>query len=297
MVDICLFARPDLSPDGDFDAFLHIAAMADASGLHSLCFGEHLVMGADTSRYPYGPWNHPQDLAWMDPLISLAAVAATTEQIRLSTAVLLAPLRSGLVLAKEVATLDVISRGRVELGVGSGWQSEEYAGVGLQWTARRRRFDEVIEICRAAWGQQPFSISVEGERLDGLRAMPVPVQSRVPLLYGIKATPANAARIARLGDGWTPVGVGPEQVREGVVTLRAAFEEAGRDPNSLNARIALNPVLDPSGRIDVKRTFEPAEAYLEAGATSFVVGYNHRLSSLDEASDLIAGYAAAGAAL
>ncbi|MCM3925893.1 LLM class flavin-dependent oxidoreductase, partial [Frankia sp. AiPs1] len=255
-MDLCLFARPGLAPGGDFDAFLTMARHADAAGLHSLCFGEHLVMAPDTSRYPYGPWGHPPDTAWPDPLMSLAAVAAVTERIRLSTAVLLAPLRAGLVLAKEVATLDVISHGRVELGVGTGWQPEEYAGVGLAWAERRRRFDEVIETCRLAWGEQPFSLpldaargdadgphaargdadgpdaargdgahgdAVRGDadglgagRLEGLTARPGPVQRRIPLYYGVAATAANARRIARLGDGWTPVGVGPEQVRAGV---------------------------------------------------------------------------------
>ncbi|HVW45141.1 MAG TPA: TIGR03619 family F420-dependent LLM class oxidoreductase [Amycolatopsis sp.] len=296
-MDLCLFARPDLAPGGDFAAFLEIARLAEAAGLHSLCFGEHVVMAEDTSRYPYGPWGHSPGTPWPDPLVSLAAVAAATERVRLSTAVLLASLRAGLVLAKEVATLDVISSGRVELGLGTGWQSEEYAGVGLTWSGRRRRLDEVVEICRAAWGPQPFSIVVAGQRLDGLRALPTPVQSRVPLLYGVRMTPANARRIARLGDGWTPVGVGPDDVRDGVALLRTAYAEAGRDDSALVVRIPLPPVLDAFGRVDAKRTFEPAEAYAAAGATSFAVGFNHRLGSLDEAAELIDGYAAAGAAL
>lgn len=296
-MDLCLFARPDLAPGGDFGAFLEIAHLADDAGLHSLCFGEHVVMAEDTSRYPYGPWGHSPGTPWPDPLVSLAAVAAVTEHVRLSTAVLLAPLRAGLVLAKEVATLDVISSGRVELGLGTGWQSEEYTGVGLAWADRRRRFDDVVEICRAAWGPQPFSVVVEGQRLEGLRALPVPVQPRVPLLYGLKVSSANARRIARLGDGWTPVGVGPDEVREGVALLRAAYAEAGRDPSTLVVRVPLPPVLDEFGRADVKRTFEPAESYVAAGATRLAVGFNHRLGSLDEAAELIDGYAAAGAAL
>ncbi|WP_261556464.1 TIGR03619 family F420-dependent LLM class oxidoreductase [Frankia tisae] len=301
-MDLCLFARPDLAPGGDFDAFLAMARQADAAGLHSLCFGEHLVMAPDTSRYPYGPWGHPPDTAWPDPLLSLAAVAAVTERIRLSTAVLLAPLRAGLVLAKEVATLDVISRGRVELGVGTGWQSEEYTGVGLVWAERRRRFDEVIETCRVVWGEQPFSLPLDTGRLDtgrleGLTARPVPVQPRIPLYYGVAATAANTRRIARLGDGWTPVGVGPEQVRAGVAALRSAYADAGRDPATLVVRVPLPPVPDAGGGVDVARTVAAAEPYLEAGATMAVAGPNHRLRSAAEAGDLIEGLAAAAKAL
>ncbi len=316
-MDLCLFARPGLAPGGDFDAFLAMARQADAAGLHSLCFGEHLVMAPDTSRYPYGPWGHPPDTAWPDPLLSLAAVAAVTERIRLSTAVLLAPLRAGLVLAKEVATLDVISRGRVELGVGTGWQPEEYAGVGLAWAQRRHRFDEVIETCRLAWGEQPFSLPLAAARgdaagrdaargddagpgagrLEGLIARPVPVQGRIPLYYGVAATAANVRRIARLGDGWTPVGVTPEQVRAGVAALRSAYADAGRDPATLVVRVPLPPVPDAAGGIDAARTVAAAEPYLEAGATMAVAGPNHRLRSAAEAGELIEGLAAAAKAL
>ncbi|WP_157734540.1 MULTISPECIES: TIGR03619 family F420-dependent LLM class oxidoreductase [Frankia] len=311
-MDLCLFARPGLAPDGEFDAFLAMARQADVAGLHSLCFGEHLVIAPDTSRYPYGPWGHPPDTAWPDPLLSLAAVAAVTERIRLSTAVLLAPLRPGLVLAKEVATLDVISHGRVELGVGTGWQSEEYAGVGLAWDERRRRFDEVIETCRLAWGEQPFSLPLDAGRLDaaggdavgrgtgrldGLTARPVPVQRRIPLYYGVAATAANVRRIARLGDGWTPVGVTAEQVRAGVTALRSAYADAGRDPATLVVRVPLPPVPDAAGGIDAARTVAAAEPYLEAGATMAVAGPNHRLRSAAEAGELIEGLAAAAKAL
>jgi alkanesulfonate monooxygenase SsuD/methylene tetrahydromethanopterin reductase-like flavin-dependent oxidoreductase (luciferase family) len=117
------------------------------------------------------------------------------------------------------------------------------------------------------------------------------------LYYGVKASPANAKRIARLGDGWTPVGVSIEQIREGVALLCDEFENAGRDSASLVARIPLPPVLDDLGRVDVKRTFEAADAYVDAGATMFVVGFNHRLSSLDEADEMICSFAAAAAEL
>jgi probable F420-dependent oxidoreductase len=288
-----LFARPNLAPDGAFPEFLEIARLADAAGLHSICLGEHLVMAEDTSRYPYGPWGHAPDTAWHDPLTVLAAVAASTTRLRLSTAILLAPLRPGLELAKSVATLDVISGGRVELGLGTGWQSEEYTGVGLRWAERHRRLDEVVAICRAAWGTQPFSVAVDGEQLDGLTAYPRPVQERIPLLYGVKASRDNVARMAKYGDGWTPVALGPDAVREGVAGLTAAYEKAGRDPSTLIVRIALPPAVDDAGRVDPERTFAPADAYLEAGATMFVVGFNHRLTSRDEAADLVEGYAAA----
>ena len=296
-MDLCLFARPHLTPGGDVAGFLEVARMADRAGIHSICFGEHLIIGTDTTRYPYGPWVHDPATPWMDPLMTMASVASVTERLRLSTGIVLAPLRPGLVLAKEVATLDVLSGGRVELGLGTGWQAEEYLGVGLRWEDRQRRFDEVIETCRTAWGDQPFSLTTAEAGLHDLVALPRPVQDRVPLLYGVRVTPANARRIARLGDGWTPVAVSPQQVAEGVGMLRAEYENAGRDPHTLIVRVGLPPVVMADGSLDIAAGFAPAAAYVAAGANVLVVGFNHRLASFDQAAELLDGVLAAAAEL
>ena len=183
---------------------------------------------------------------------------------------LLAALRPGLVTAKEVATLDVISAGRVELGIGTGWRPVKYRGVGAAWETRRRRFDEVIEICPAAWGEQPFSITVDGARPRQAGRAPVPVQARFPIYDGVKITTATAG-VARLVDGWTPVGVSAGQVRDGVDELRRAYEEAGRDPAALVVRVSLPPMLDDEGRVDTDRSFALARPYVDAGATMFLL--------------------------
>ena len=292
-MNFCLFARPYLAPGGDPAAFLQIAGLADRAGIHSICFGEHLLITPHTSAYPYGPWGHTPETEWMDPLITLSAVAAVTQRIRLSTAVLLAPLRPGVVLAKEVATLDAISGGRVELGIGTGWQTAEYRAVDLAWERRQDRFDDVIETCRRVWGSQPFRLDLGDGTLEDLTALPRPVQDRIPLYYGVKASAANARRIARWGDGWTPVGVGPDQVADGVALIRAEFERHGREPSSLVVRVGLPPATDGQGRVDVAKTFETADAFVEAGATMLVAGFNYRLNSMGEAEDLVGAYAQA----
>jgi alkanesulfonate monooxygenase SsuD/methylene tetrahydromethanopterin reductase-like flavin-dependent oxidoreductase (luciferase family) len=200
---------------------------------------------------------------------------------------LLASLRSGLELAKSIATMDVISGGRVELGLGTGWQTEEYTALGLKWEDRFRRLDQAIEVCRAAWGPQPFEITVDGAHLENLIALPVPVQERIPLLYGVKATPKNASRMARLGDGWTPVGLGPEDLRAGIDLIKAEFEKEGRDPSSAIIRVGLPLVHDDRGRVDMAKVFEPAESLMDLGANQLAISFNHRLESLDEAAELI----------
>lgn len=292
--DICLFARPYLAPRGEFDAFLEVAQIADRAGIRSIAFGEHLVMAEATDRYPFGRWIHPIDSAWHDPLISLSAVAAVTDRLRLSTGVLIAPLRAALVLAKQVATLDVVSHGRVELGIGTGWQDEEYRGVGLAWADRQRRFDEVIRTCRLAWGAQPFAIAGDGATLGPLRAYPRPVQERIPVLYGVQANPSNARRIAELGDGWTPVAVTTEDVARGVGLLRTEFERIGRDPATLRVRVALPPApLREPGAVEAM--FAHAPELVEVGVTELVVGFNDRLDSVSQARELIEAVAVAAA--
>jgi probable F420-dependent oxidoreductase len=296
-MDISLFARPNLAPSGDITAYLEIAKLADRAGLHSISFGEHIVVGEDTSRYPYGPWMHNPRTEWFDPLITLSAVAAVTTRLRLSTGILLAPLRGGLELAKAIATIDVVSAGRIEVGLGTGWQQEEYLALGLRWEDRFHRFDQAVESCRAAWGPQPFDLQIDGTRLENLVALPLPIQQRIPLLYGVRATAANARRIARLGDGWMPVWLGIDDLRAGIELIKDEFEKAGRDPASALFRVGLPLAMNDRGTLDVPQVFEPAESYIDLGINQLTVGFNHRLESLSEAEDMIESIAQAGAKL
>ena len=132
--------------DGDMTKTIDVVKRADDLGFYQMVMTDHVVMGNRTDRYPYGEFPSPPETPWHDPLITLAAIASVTSHIRLSTSVLISPLRPPVVLAKMIATLDQLSHGRVDLGVGTGWQREEYEATGCL-----QRQDQIVQLC----GRQP----------------------------------------------------------------------------------------------------------------------------------------------
>ena len=205
------------APQHDWRATLDLARAMDEAGVDRLVVSDHVVFGenldayADPSiggqaggRQPTGP-----DGSWLEPLTVLTAIAATTARIRLGTAILLAALRRPAVLAKQLATLDVLSEGRVDLGVGVGWQREEYEAVGLSFEDRGRLLDHTLEVCQTLWTQQRASYQSAELTFDGIHQMPKPVQpGGVPLWISGTVNNAVARRIARFGSGWIPWGAG-----------------------------------------------------------------------------------------
>jgi alkanesulfonate monooxygenase SsuD/methylene tetrahydromethanopterin reductase-like flavin-dependent oxidoreductase (luciferase family) len=165
----------------------------------------------------------------------------------------------------------VLARGRVQLALGVGWQKAEYEAQGLAWEDRYRLLDENVAACRAVWGEQPVDYESAHLKLAEAYCLPRPEQTRIPLLMGLKMTPKNAARMARLGDGWCPVGIGAQEVRQGVDQLAAAVSAAGRSMAEQHIKVGLGNVMGPTGAADVSRTLEAAPEYLEAGATIITV--------------------------
>ena len=117
--------------DNNFHQIADLAKMAEQAGVDRIMLTDHVVMGEHTDKYPYGPFPFPPETAWLEPLASLAHMAAVTSQVRFSTKILIAPLRPAAVLAKTLATMDVLSQGRLEVGVGTGWQREEYEAASV----------------------------------------------------------------------------------------------------------------------------------------------------------------------
>lgn len=271
-MQLSLFFRPYQIPaSADFSVCLDVARAADDAGMHSITFGDHLMLGPDISAYPYGKFLHRSESAWPEPLTTLAAMGAVTRNLILSTGILLAPIRPPLLLAKTIATLDVLTRGRVQLALGVGWQRAEYDVQGIPWDERYRRLDENVLACRAIWGEQPVDFKSANLELADAYCLPRPHQSRIPLLMGLKMTPKNAARMARLGDGWCPVALDVAGVREGVDMLAQAVAEAGRDLSGQHIKVGLGNVMGALGKADVARTLEAAPEYLDAGATIITI--------------------------
>jgi probable F420-dependent oxidoreductase len=260
---------------GDFRALVEAAHVADAVGIDQLMIPDHLAMSRNTAAYPYGRFPLPLEEPWLEPLTTLAAIASVTKRMRLATGVLIAPIRAPLVLAKTAATVDVLSGGRLDLGVGTGWQAEEYAAVGVAWEERWRRLEDGLRACRALWTEAPASFRSATVSFDELWCLPKPVQpGGVPLWFGVGLGPKNKARIAELGAGWMPMDSRPESIRAGLAELRAAFAAAGRDFAGFGARAHAPIVLGADKRPDLDASLAGLPALAEAGATaaSFALG-------------------------
>jgi probable F420-dependent oxidoreductase len=188
-------------------------------------------------------------------------MAAVTSRVRLATGVVIAPLRPAAVLAKTVATLDVLSGGRLDLGVGVGWQREEYDAEGLDFATRGQRLDDTMGACRALWSQLPASYDSETVSFDDVFCAPQPVQDPLPVWFSGTLTARQRRRIVELGDGWIPImGASVDDIKVGAVQLR---EESGR---AIGVRAPLRPVLGDGG-IDLPATMDGVAALLAAGAS------------------------------
>jgi probable F420-dependent oxidoreductase len=265
-------------PQHDWRAMLDLARAMDVAGVDRVAVSDHVVFGenldayADASiggqaggRQPTGP-----DGSWLEPLMVLMAIAATTTRIRLGTAILLAALRRPAVLAKQLATLDVLSDGRVDLGVGVGWQREEYEAAGLSFEDRGRLLDHTLEVCQTLWTQQRATYQSPELTFDGIHQMPKPVQAGgVPLWISGTVNKAVARRIARFGSGWIPWGPAYADISGAIRAMKDKVREFGGDPADLQVQ-GIGRVVKRSDRsIDFAATAAGVPALVAAGVTDF----------------------------
>jgi probable F420-dependent oxidoreductase len=267
---VSLFGAESLL-EGRPSDLVRLAVSADEAGVDQVNVTDHVVMGGRPNRYPYGCFPVKQRHPWPEPLTVLAAFASVTRRVRLATGVLIAPLRPAPLLAKQAATLDALSEGRLDLGVGVGWQREEYLACGVDFELRWRLLDETLRTARELWRGSPVHAQRGATVLDGVVSSPVPVQDRLPVWFGVAATPRHARRIAELGDGWVPIERDPEQIAAGVALVRDAFRAAGRATAELIVRAKLPRVAaDARGAAPEERAavaLADAPVTLRAGVT------------------------------
>lgn len=219
-------------PQGAVEA----ARLAEEAGFESMWTVEHVIFPDDyQSAYPYSPTGKmPAGAATPipDPLVWLAYIAAATTRIRLATGILILPERNPLVLAKEVATLDHLSGGRVELGIGVGWLKEEFDALGIPWEARGARTDEYIEVLRELWSRDHASYSGRFSSFNNVSSNPKPAQGSVPIVIGGHSR-AAAERAGRLGDGFFPGKGSVKELAETFDIVRQTAAAAERDPSRI----------------------------------------------------------------
>lgn len=233
---------------------MEICRRAEAAGFESVWGGEHVVLpDSIASKYPYtedGKIPAEPDTPIPDPLIWLAFAAAAAPRLRLGTCILIVPQRNPLVLAKELATLDQLSGGRVELGLGVGWLAEEFDALGVPWERRGARNDEYIAAMRVLWAGPHAEFHGEFVDFEPVTCSPRPVNGNIPVLVG-GDTDAAVRRAARIADGYFP-GEGDYE-RLGVLRgrLREAAEEVGRDPDSIEINAMFGTqMMDPKRGIE-----------------------------------------------
>ena len=226
------------------DGARDMVTAAEESGFDSVWTAEHIVVPAGyESTYPYsrtGRMFGSDDFDIPDPYVWLAYVAGLTTTLRLATGVSVLPLRNTLVLAKQVATLDVLSGGRVILGVGTGWLEEEFDALGVEFSGRGAATDDAIRALRALWEQDSASYHGSHHHFDDVYLRPRPVQSPVPIVIGGHSTRA-ARRAGELGDGFYPASARTEDLPGLVALAREHAERAGRDPDALEITRAVRP--------------------------------------------------------
>jgi len=221
-----------------------VARAAEARGVATLWAGEHVVMvDHPASRYPYsgdGAIAVPAAADWLDPLVALSFAAAATESITLATGVLLLPEHNAVLLAKQAASLDVLSGGRLTIGIGVGWSREEFEALGIPFERRGARAAEYLHAMRVLWRDDVASYDGEFVSFSDVRLNPKPVRDRViPVIVGGNSDPA-LRRVATMADGWYGFNLaGPEAVADRLECLSAHCAEAGRDRDDLYLAVAL----------------------------------------------------------
>ena len=234
------------------EAAAAIARHAELAGFDSLWAVEHVVVPAGyESRYPYRPSGRmpgTEDSPIPDPLIWLAYVAARTERVRLATGVLILPQRSPVITAKAAATLDVLSGGRLVLGVGIGWLREEFEAIGVPFEDRARRTEEAVAAMRALWQDARPTFQGRYVGFRDARMWPKPVRGTVPIVIG-GHSPAAARRAGRLGDGYFPASAEPDAIPALIRTMRQAAAHAGRDPGGVEVTVGGWPTRETVTRL------------------------------------------------
>jgi probable F420-dependent oxidoreductase len=274
-------ALPSFSAEdpGDWSHMFARARAADAAGVDRLMCSDHIVFGERLEEYgkaetggaaggkqPTGPDGH-----WLEPLTTLSVIAGMTSRIRLRTQILLAALRRPAVLAKTTSTLDVLSGGRLDLGVGVGWQSEEYEAAGLPFAGRGRLLDHALEVCQVLWRDQRAAYDSPELKFDAIHQMPKPIQpGGVPLWIAGTLRGTTVGRLARFGARWIPWGPDAADLKASIPRLKALLAEAGAKLDGLEV-VGRMRVSAKDGAAGLAAALDRVAEDHAAGVTDFVL--------------------------
>jgi len=284
---------------GSWQPVLDRARAADAAGIDRVLVSDHVVLGEHLDAYgrpesggvvggkqPTGP-----DGYWLEALTTLSVVCGMTAHVRLGTNILIAALRRPVVLAKSTATLDVLSGGRLDLGVGIGWQREEYEAAGLDFGARGRQLDLTLEVCQTLWREPRAEVDLPGLAFDAIHMMPKPRQpGGVPIWVSGRVNERVARRLALFGSGWIPWGEDADDLAGSIPRMRQAVAAAGGDGSGIQVAGMFPTVRREDRGIDLDASMERVLPLVDVGVTDFRA-YLPVPSAYDAAVDYLSGIA------
>lgn len=237
------FALPNIGAIGSRHAVLQAAQQAEALGYDSLWVVERLLYPlTPQSPYPGTPDGAlPQVYKHvLDPLAVLTFVAAATKRIALGTSVLDMPYYNPVILARRLTTLDVLSGGRLRLGLGLGWSKDEYDAVGATFKDRGPRADEFLQVLKAIWTTDPVEFQGKFFHVPKSIIQPKPVQKPHPPIYLAAFAPTALTQVAKLAEGWNPTGIPLDGMAQMIAGLKEMAKAEGRDPSSIQILVRAN---------------------------------------------------------
>ena len=248
------FNLPQLGPAASPEALKRVAQRAEELGYDSLWVTDRLLFPIELQTpymgSPDGSLPEVYKIAF-DPLESLTYVAALTSRIALGTSILVGPYYNPVLLARRLTTLDVLSGGRLRLGLGQGWSKDEFDAVGASLSGRGRRADEFIGVLKAIWTTDPVEFRGEYYQIPKSNILPKPVQKPHPPIYLAAFSTSGLKRVATMANGWFPAGLPPAGLEPMITSLKDMAKEAGRDPAELeiivraNMAVTEEPLGDP----------------------------------------------------
>jgi probable F420-dependent oxidoreductase len=262
---------PNVGIDHGKETLLPVAEAAERLGFDSVWAAHHVVLPYEReSRYPYQRSGTEvamtPGMQWLDPIVTLSAIAAVSERVRLGTSVYVLPYRDPVTLAAELAALDVLSEGRLVLGVGVGWMREEFEAIGIPAAERGARTDEHLQVMKTLWSEDPASFEGRFTRFENVVLATTPRTEGGPPIWIGGNTDAALRRALRFGSGWHGFEVFPEEIADLRERLGRLAEEGGRDPADLELSVARG--LMPPGR--EQESFIPDRRMLGGSAGSVV---------------------------
>lgn len=278
---------PQTELGGDPGAVRAYAQRVEELGFTHLLVYDHVV-GADPAVHR--GWNGPYDVytTFHEPFVMFGFLAAVTRSLELVTGVIILPQRQTALVAKQAAEVDLLSEGRLRLGIGVGWNAVEYEALGEDFSKRGKRSAEQITLLRRLWTEQTVSFDGDFDRVTGAGLAPLPVQRPIPVWIGAASAPGYE-RAGRLADGWFPMmAPGPELDEARAVVERAAVG-AGRDPATIGMEGRVN------WRGDGEAVTKELAAWAEAGASH--VSVNTMSAGLQTVDDHLAALAQVAASL